>query len=239
MWTCLVWAERSTPDNLGCVGRCGGDVEEAISECNQMKSCIFTRYQSSVTNLTWKGVWQNYGESYPNILNVVDLIRTLPASSAENERAFTQMKLVKSDRRSRMKNAALNDLMVIQLSSPPVDQFNPDPAIQAWLAGSSRKRRPGFMDTSESKVKRARLQQLQEEEDMSEKKEEEQTDNLGDEEERIEHEEELEEDVRPKFDGDEDGDGDSDEGFDDDSDLDDYGLTEEEVMNRLNGAFNY
>ena len=50
--------------------------------------------------------------------------------------------------------------MTIQLTCPAVDKFDPDPAIQEWLKGRKRKRRPGFMD-SEPKLKRARLQTVE------------------------------------------------------------------------------
>jgi len=36
--------------------------------------------------------------------------------------------------------------MIIQLTDPAIDEFDPDPAIQEWLKDSKRKRRPGFMD---------------------------------------------------------------------------------------------
>ena len=36
--------------------------------------------------------------------------------------------------------------MIIQLTCPAVDKFDPDPAIQEWLKGRKRKNRRGFMD---------------------------------------------------------------------------------------------
>jgi len=50
--------------------------------------------------------------------------------------------------------------MTIQLTCPTVDKFDPDPAIQEWLTGSKRKRRPGFVH-SETKLKRARPQTVE------------------------------------------------------------------------------
>jgi len=53
--------------------------------------------------------------------NIIDLIRSLPTSSAENEKGFSQMKLVKTDKRSRMQNTALNDLIIVQMTGQTVD----------------------------------------------------------------------------------------------------------------------
>ena len=50
--------------------------------------------------------------------------------------------------------------MIIQLTCPAVDKFDPDPAIQEWLKGSKRKNRRGFMN-NELKLKRARLQTVE------------------------------------------------------------------------------
>ena len=66
------------------------------------------------------------------------------------------MKLVKTDRRSRMNNPPLNDLMNIQLESPSVSSFDPDHAIQEWLKGSKRSCRPRFMN-GKPKTKTSRL----------------------------------------------------------------------------------
>ena len=50
--------------------------------------------------------------------------------------------------------------MIIQLTCPAVDKFDPDPAIQEWLKGRTRKMKPGSAD-SEPKLKRARLQTVE------------------------------------------------------------------------------
>ncbi|MCP3890248.1 MAG: hAT transposon family protein [Desulfobulbaceae bacterium] len=72
---------------------------------------------------------------------VVDLMLCIPASSAENERGFSLMKLTKSDRRSRLTIKTLSELMAIQLLTPKVDEYNPEDAIQAWMGSGKGKRR--------------------------------------------------------------------------------------------------
>ncbi|KAK9971512.1 hypothetical protein ABG768_024875 [Culter alburnus] len=89
---------------------------------------------------------------FRNALSLVDLILTVPASTADCERGFNQMKLVKSDGRSRLTSRSLCDLLLsssgptVQLSSPSIENYDPTPAIQLWHQASIRPRRPQFME---------------------------------------------------------------------------------------------
>jgi len=95
-----------------------------------------------------------YEEGHQNVLAVIDLVLTLPASSAVNECGFSQMKLTKTSVRSRMSNATLNHSMVIQMATTDVKQFDPDPAINKWFNGAKRPRRPAFKHGSSRKCAR-------------------------------------------------------------------------------------
>lgn len=68
---------------------------------------------------------------------------SLPASSAEAERAFSLMKIIKTDWRSRLTDDSVSDLMTIKFDSPDVKDFGPQPAIDVWLL---KKRMPYFRD---------------------------------------------------------------------------------------------
>ena len=43
------------------------------------------------------------------------------------------MKLLKSDSRQRLTDENLNNIMVVKLECVPIEQFNPNPAIDVWL----------------------------------------------------------------------------------------------------------
>lgn len=73
-----------------------------------------------------------YLHKYPNILTLVDLVLTLPASSAEAERGFSQMKRAKSQMRATIKAESMTDLLIIQLNSPDINNFDPRKAIHLW-----------------------------------------------------------------------------------------------------------
>ena len=91
-------------------------------------------------SLSWVELNDCHHDELPNVLELVDLVLALPASSAICEQGFSVMKRVKNDWRSKLGKEALNDQMRIILHRED-DTFDPTPAIEAWLNGSGRKRR--------------------------------------------------------------------------------------------------
>ena len=71
---------------------------------------------------------------------------TLPASSAEVERGFSQLKILKSDIRSTLSEECLNDLLGAKLLSADIQNFDPLPAIELWSTSSVRTRSPLLKD---------------------------------------------------------------------------------------------
>ena len=63
---------------------------------------------------------------------------TLPASSAEVERGFSQLKILKSDIRSTLSEERLNDLLAVKLLSADIQNFDPLPAIELWSTSCVR-----------------------------------------------------------------------------------------------------
>ena len=58
------------------------------------------------------------------------------------------MKRVKTDWKSKLRIDTLTSLMTVKLHSADIDDFDPSPAINQWLINGSRKRRPGFIRSS-------------------------------------------------------------------------------------------
>lgn len=67
---------------------------------------LLNRKPEEIKCLTWEKVNRQYGRGHTNILSVIDLLLTLPASSAEVERGFSQLKLLKTDMRSKLKESS-------------------------------------------------------------------------------------------------------------------------------------
>ncbi|MGH0175425.1 UNVERIFIED_CONTAM: hypothetical protein FKN15_070316 [Acipenser sinensis] len=99
--------------------------------------------------LSWPEVNRMHRDQCSSLLNLIDLILYLTASTAECERGFDVMKMVKSDWRSNLKCDSLSDLLMVHLVSPDIQKFDPNPALELWHASSIRSRRPAFLDSSE------------------------------------------------------------------------------------------
>jgi len=61
------------------------------------------------------------------------LIRTLPVSTVECERGFSQMNLICSDIRSILSVTNISNLMFININGPPVAIWNPTNYVRSWL----------------------------------------------------------------------------------------------------------
>ncbi|XP_070547018.1 zinc finger protein 862-like [Ptychodera flava] len=133
--TCLSTLSLAFQDRMTTVG-------EIHSELNCTKA-ILESYKARFTTLadvTWAQVNNALSEKCPNVLGLIDLILAIPASSAEAERGFSLMKSTKTDWRSTLKDTSLSDLMMVQLMSPPISEFDPHEAINFWL--NDKHRRP-------------------------------------------------------------------------------------------------
>jgi len=75
----------------------------------------------------------------------MDIVLTLPAQSADAERGFSELKLVKSDWRTNLGNDVLTDLLHVSLHTAHIGGFDPTAAIHLWNASGPRTRRPEFV----------------------------------------------------------------------------------------------
>ncbi len=116
------------------------------------------RYKNRLQNVQWVEVWQSFAEDFPAVCVIVDLILSLPAASAENERGFSRMKRTKTESRTRLSAQSLTDLMMIDMSSPEIEEFDPEPAIIGWLEAGKRRRRPNIMDKTGPAFKSRRVE---------------------------------------------------------------------------------
>ncbi|XP_052820539.1 zinc finger protein 862-like [Mya arenaria] len=119
------------------------DTDEAVNQWNWFKnetSSKFEKAKEGLRGATWKKVYDDSSDSKMAML-IVDLLLTLPPTSVSCETCFSQMKLVKTCRRTRLQRKTLNDLLVVRLASPSMQEFNPDQAIDHWMNSSVGGRR--------------------------------------------------------------------------------------------------
>nr|XP_006813033.1 PREDICTED: zinc finger protein 862-like [Saccoglossus kowalevskii] len=108
----------------------------------RFKHLLYARFVD-LSEVTWAQVNSALVDKCPNILALIDLVLSMPASSFEAERGFSLMKIIKTDWRSRLKDSTLSDLMMVKLESPEIGKFSPNAAINLWF---NKNRRPFFND---------------------------------------------------------------------------------------------
>ena len=93
----------------------------------------------------YKKVWYKLhttpdSRKWPNILLLSQLLFSLPFTNSMVERAFSTLKVVKTDRRTSLLTSTLDDLMEINVEGPNPQDISADDAVQLWWA--DRVRRP-------------------------------------------------------------------------------------------------
>ncbi|XP_050500421.1 uncharacterized protein LOC126884207 [Diabrotica virgifera virgifera] len=82
---------------------------------------------------------RNLGEncennSYPeNLLRLTTALKTIPISSSECERGFSQMNLIITDDRVSLLTKTVSSLMFVKLNGPPLTRFEPSKYVNSWL----------------------------------------------------------------------------------------------------------
>jgi hypothetical protein len=66
----------------------------------------------SLSDLALKLVHKRYHETFPLVYRLITLALTLPVATASVERVFSAMNIIKTDRRNRIGDDWLNDLMI-------------------------------------------------------------------------------------------------------------------------------
>ncbi|XP_023932929.1 zinc finger protein 862-like [Lingula anatina] len=120
-------------------------LSELLTEWVFLKSYVYNRHGSNLKSLTWTSVLPLVAREYKNISLVMDLLLTLPPTSVNNETTFSRSKLTKNKRRGHLQTSNLNDILVVETCSPPVEEFDPKNSIDHWMVTpSGRRRRVGY-----------------------------------------------------------------------------------------------
>ena len=106
------------------------------------KTILFFFSYKGVSVISWPVINRRFSKDHPNILALVDLVLTIPAHSADAERGFSEMKMVKTDWRSGLRPAILSDLLFIMFHTEAIGKYDPTDAVKLWNASSTRARRP-------------------------------------------------------------------------------------------------
>ena len=120
-------------------------------EWELLKVKVYTKdWSSCLKSITWQEINRRYDLDLSNLLPLVDLVLTLPSTSADCERGFSAMKQIKTEHRASLLPSALDDLMMVYINSPTIEDFDPQLSINEWM--KSKARRVSKEDNDNSKV---------------------------------------------------------------------------------------
>ena len=117
---------------------------EAIS--GEFKEMVHYAIQYiSLATLDYRSVWWRLfhaptSSEWSNVLLLVELHFSLPSSNGKVERVFSQLNNIKTNKRTRLGNETVNDLLGLTTEQIPLSKFSPDSSIDLWW--SSKTRRP-------------------------------------------------------------------------------------------------
>ena len=118
----------------------------------------------SLATLDYRAAWWRIfhaptAAEWTNALTLIQLLFSLPASNGKLERAFSEVNVIKTSKRNLLTNESLDDLLLLSIEGPPLQDFSPDPAIDLWWKEKTTCRRPH--QNPRKQYKKRQLQQSQ------------------------------------------------------------------------------
>ncbi len=76
---------------------------------------------------------------WANVLKVIELLFCLPLSNGHLERVFSQIKLIKNNRRTCLRENTLDQLIWINVEGLPLSEWDSSYALNLWLKDKTRR----------------------------------------------------------------------------------------------------
>ena len=76
---------------------------------------------------------------WSNVLAIVELLFCIPVANGHLERVFSQLKLIKTNRRTSIKEDTLDQSVCINVEGPPLSDWDPACAMQLWCRERTRR----------------------------------------------------------------------------------------------------
>jgi Domain of unknown function (DUF4371)/hAT family C-terminal dimerisation region len=116
------------------------DVNKCRQEWAGFKIVVSNNLSSKDIDIILPLLIQDYNDTFPNIIKLIQLIYCIPFSSVECERGFSRQNQIKTKTRNSLTTDTLDRLMRISLEGPDSLKFNYNRAYTIW---SNQKRRIG------------------------------------------------------------------------------------------------
>ena len=80
-----------------------------------------------------------YSTSFPSLAKLARIYRVLPPHTADCERDFSKLNLIKPDIRNRMGESTLDFLLRIRTEGPPIGEYPFENAVKLWAQKKDRR----------------------------------------------------------------------------------------------------
>lgn len=95
--------------------------------------------QDDYTVVWWKLFNCVDANKWSNVLAIVELLFCVPVANGHLERVFSQLKLIKTNRRTSITENTLDDLVRINVEGPSLSDWDPTDAMQLWWRDKARR----------------------------------------------------------------------------------------------------
>ena len=111
---------------------------------DEVEEIVF--YARKYLNIGYQKIWYKLYTSpdvrkWSNLIRLSELLYSLPFSNGHVERMFSALKIVKTNRRTKLKTSTLSDLLDVKEEGPPLRDFNADKAVRMWWDACKTTRR--------------------------------------------------------------------------------------------------
>ena len=117
-----------------CLASLNDEVDEVVDFCRKYLDVL-----EDYTKVWYKLHITPDARNWPNVLLLSQLLFSLPFTNSIVERAFSTMKVVKTNRRTSLLTSTLDNLMEINVEGPTPENFNADGAVQLWWLDCTRR----------------------------------------------------------------------------------------------------
>lgn len=122
----------------------GGVLESIQDEVEEI--VLYARKYLSIGTECYQKIWYKLYTSpdarkWPNLIRLCELLFSLPFSNGHVEKMFSALKIVKNNRRTKLKTGTLSDLLDIKEEGPPLTNFNAEKAVSMWWDACKTSRR--------------------------------------------------------------------------------------------------
>jgi hypothetical protein len=108
------------------------EVNKICDEWFGYKAIVHANFRNVGIELLIPRLFEFYNDTFPNIIQLLGIIYSIPFSSVDCERGFSKQNLIKTDLRNSLNIETLHFLMMVGLEKKDLFGFDFSRALQIW-----------------------------------------------------------------------------------------------------------